>query len=197
MSSPRLSSPPRSVTIIGAGLGGLTLALALNKYGINPKLFELRTPDYDFGGAVMLSPNALRILDILGVYEHIRNKGFNFETLTFKSDHDHKTTGKYCFGHKSMYGYKALRIYRKVLIAELRRKVQEQGILVQYERKFSHVTSEDEFGVRFAFADGSEEFVEVLIGADGIHSKVRQYILPNITPAYSGFLGVTYAFPTS
>jgi 2-polyprenyl-6-methoxyphenol hydroxylase-like FAD-dependent oxidoreductase len=145
----------------------------------------------------MLSPNALRVLDILGVYKRVRSKGFNFETLTFKTDHDHKTTGKYYFGHEDMYGYKALRIHRNVLIAELRQMVQEQGIPIQYERKFSHVASEDESGVTFAFEDGSEEFAEVLIGADGIHSKVRQHILPNITPAYSGFLGVTYAFPTS
>lgn len=196
MSSSGLSSPHR-VTIIGAGLGGLTLALALNKYGIRPKLFELRTPDYDFGGAIMLSPNALRVLDILGAYERVRSKGFNFETLTFKTDHDHKTTGKYYFGHEDMYGYKALRIYRTVLIAELRQMIQEQGIPIEYGRKFSHIISEDETGVRFAFADGSQELAEVLVGADGIHSKVRQHILPDIIPAYAGFLGVTYAFPAS
>ena len=145
----------------------------------------------------MLSPNALRVLDILGVYERVRSKGFNFDTLTFKTDHDHKTTGKYYFGQEKMYGYKALRIYRKVLIAELRQMVQEQGISIQYGRKFSHITSENESVVRFAFADGSEKSTEILIGADGIHSKVRQHILPNIVPAYSGFLGVTFSFPAS
>ena len=197
MSYAGLSSPPRFATIIGAGLGGLTLALALNKYGIHAKLFELRTSDYDFGGAIMLSPNALRVLDILGVYDRIRSKGFNFETLTFKTDRDHKTTGTYYFGHQDVYGYNALRIYRNILIAELRQMVQEQGIPIQYGRKFSHVTAEDESGVRFTFSDGSEESTEVLIGVDGIHSKVRQHILPNIVPAYYGVLGVTYAFPAS
>lgn len=197
MSSTGLSPPHRSVTIIGAGLGGLTLALALHKCGITSKLFELRTPDYDFGSAIILSPNALRVLDNLGVYENIRCKGYNFEALTFKTDHDHKTTGEYYFGHENMYGYKALRIYRNVFIAELRRIVQEQGISIDYGRNFSHITSEDETGVRFAFTDGSEELAEILIGADGIHSKVRRYILPNIVPVYSGFLGVFYTFQAS
>lgn len=191
------NSPPRCVTIIGAGLGGLTLALALQKYGIQSKFYELRRPDYDFGGAIMLSPNALRVIDKLGVYDRICGLGYNFETMDFRTDHDHKVVGTYYFGHESLYGYKALRIYRSVLIAELRKIVSEQGISIEYGRKFSHVISEDSSGVRFAFADGTEDVAEMLVGADGIHSTVRKYIYPDIEPTYAGFLGVTYAFPTS
>ncbi|KAF2246390.1 FAD/NAD(P)-binding domain-containing protein [Trematosphaeria pertusa] len=197
MSSTTTSIPPKSVTIIGAGLGGLTLALALKKNGIESKLYELRDPSYDFGGALMLSPNALRMQDHLGAYERIRTKGYNFDTLTFMNDSDHKEIGKYYFGNKERYGYQALRIYRNVLIAELRAMVQEQGIPIQYGRKFSHIVAEDDQGVTFALADGTEERAEILIGADGIHSKVRAQILPDIVPAYSGFLGVTFAFPAS
>lgn len=187
----------QSVAIIGAGLGGLTLALALKKHGIESKLYELRDPEYDFGGAIMLSPNALRVLDKLDAYEHVRTKGYNFDTLTFMNDSDHVPTGRYYFGNKERYGYQALRIYRNVLIAELRKIVHEQGIPVEYGCKFSHVVSEDENGVTFAFADGEQKTANFLIGADGIHSKVRSQILPGIIPAYSGFLGVTFAFPLS
>jgi 2-polyprenyl-6-methoxyphenol hydroxylase-like FAD-dependent oxidoreductase len=191
------SSPPKSATIIGAGLGGLTLALALNQYGIRPTIYELRTPDYDFSGAIMLSPNALRVLDKLGVYERVRSKGYNFDTLQFKNDFDFKSTGTYYFGSREMFGYQALRIYRTTLILELRAMAEEQHIPIHYGHKFSHILSEDESGVRFAFADGTEASAEILIGADGIHSKVRRYILPDIEPAFSGFTSVTYAFPAS
>src|SRR5262245_31653099 len=119
MSSAANITSPRSVAVIGAGLGGLTLALALKKYGIESKLYELRTPEYDFGGAIMLSPNALRVLDKVGAYERVRSVGYNFDTLTFMNDSDYSVTGKYYFGHKERYGYDALRIYRNVLIAEL------------------------------------------------------------------------------
>jgi 2-polyprenyl-6-methoxyphenol hydroxylase-like FAD-dependent oxidoreductase len=197
MSSTTVSSPPFSVTIIGAGLGGLTLALAFDKYGIRSKLIELRDPDYDFGGAIMMSPNALRVLDSLKVYERIIPKGFSFQTLTFKNDANQKTTGIYYFGQHEMYGYDGIRIYRKALIVELRQMIHERGIPIEYGRKFSHVISEDENGVRFAFADGKEEIAELLIGADGIHSKVRQYLAPGVVPLYSGFVSVTYAFPRS
>lgn len=197
MSPAHKATSPSSVTIIGAGLGGLTLVLALKKNGIGSKLYELRNPDYDFGGAIMLSPNALRVLDNVGAYERIRVKGFNFDTLSFLNDSDYAETGKYYFGNKERYGYQALRIYRNVLIAELRKMVEEEGIKIAYGRKFSHVVSEDDNEVTFAFADGHEERAEFLIGADGIHSKVRSQILPGIVPAYSGSLGVTFAFPIS
>jgi 2-polyprenyl-6-methoxyphenol hydroxylase-like FAD-dependent oxidoreductase len=190
-----MSFPPKTVTIIGAGLGGLTLALSLQKFGIRSKMIELRTPDYDFGGAIMLSPNALRVLDSINVYNRIKPLGFTFKTLTFKNDPSLKTTGKYYFGDAEQYDYDALRIYRNVLIAEIRKIVHERGIPIEYGRKYSHIISEDENGVKFALADGTEEVADILIGADGIHSKVRQYIFPDIVPEYAGFIGVTYAFP--
>jgi 2-polyprenyl-6-methoxyphenol hydroxylase-like FAD-dependent oxidoreductase len=197
-----LASTPSisSLAIIGAGLGGLTLALALKKYNITSQLFEMRDPSYDVGGAIMLSPNALRVLDNLGVYERIRNKGYNFETLTFKEDNEesgYKTTGKYLFGHEEMYGFKALRIYRSVLIAELRKMVEELDIEIQYGMKYDQIIREDSTSVTFAFQNGTEKTADILIGADGIHSKIRSYFSPNIIAQYSGFLGVTYAISSS
>lgn len=185
------------IAIIGAGLGGLTLALILKHHGIDTKIYELRGTDYDFGGAIMLSPNALRVLDSINAYERIRPLGFSFETLTFRTDFDFKAIGTYYFGSEAKYGYKALRIYRNVLIAELRKMVSEKGIPIEYHRKFTHVVSEDASGVTFAFADGLKESAPLLIGVDGIHSKVREYLDPGMVASYSGFLGVTYAFPPS
>lgn len=189
------NSPP--IALIGAGLGGLVLALALKQMGINVKLYELRGTDYDFGGAIMLSPNALRVLDAIHAYDRIRTKGYNFETLVFKTDKTFDYIGTYYFGEEKQYGYQALRIYRKVLIAELRKMVAEQGIPIEYHRKFTHVVSEDAAGVTFAFDDGSKDYAHFLIGTDGIHSKVRQYLDAGIDAKYSGWIGVTYAFPKS
>ena len=144
----------------------------------------------------MLSPNALQILDSLGVYERVRNGGRSFETLAFK-DESHETTGIYYFGHQKLYGYKALRIYRQILISEMMLMLNELGIPIDFDKKFSHVVSENEAGVSFAFADGSTEHTSLLIGADGIHSKVRRYISPTAVPIYSGQLAMTYTLQRS
>jgi len=56
-----------NVAIVGGGLAGLALALALQQVGIQSTVFEARARPLDIGGAVMLSPNALKVLDKLGV----------------------------------------------------------------------------------------------------------------------------------
>ena len=144
----------------------------------------------------MLSPNALRILDELGVYKRIRGKGFNFETCVFKN-YEGKTTDEYYFGSEKLYGYKALRIYRQVLIDELILMLKESGIPIEYEKKFSHLVSEATDHVSFSFTDGTEMSASILIGADGINSQVRQHIYPTLKATFSGFLAVTTAVPTS
>ncbi|KAJ5188114.1 Monooxygenase FAD-binding [Penicillium cf. griseofulvum] len=189
------SSTPKTVTIIGASVGGLTLALILKRYGIQSRFFELRDPNHDFDGAVSLTPNALRVADSIGAYSRIKNQGFNFEAMTFMTDPEHEITGKLYFGQKDVYGYDGIRITRKVLIHELREMVKEAGIEIHYGKKFTKVISEDGNGVEFEFADGTRERAEMLIGADGIHSKVRSYLFPDINPHYGGFLGLTYCFP--
>ena len=193
-----VSSPTaKSVAIIGAGLGGLTLALVLKKHGYNPQFYELRDPDYDLGGAIMLQPNALRVLDALGVYSRVKSKGFGAQTITFLADPGLEYTGEYWFGREDIYGYDAIRLSRQVLISELRNLVKEAGMEIHYERKFTKVVSEDDSGVVFQFADGSQEKADFLIGADGVHSKVRSYMYPDVHPIYSGVFGITYAFPTA
>lgn len=187
-----ISTPPTRVAIIGAGLAGLTLAISLHRQGIPCKIYELRQPTVATSGALMLSPNALRILDTLGLYERLYKQGYNFETIDFKN-HGQVTTDKYYLGQEKLYGYKALRIYRQVLLTELRAEIKNLNIPVTYGVKFSHIISEDDDGVNFAFTDGTHATAELLIGADGIHSTVRRYIAPGIVPKYSGMVAITCA----
>jgi 2-polyprenyl-6-methoxyphenol hydroxylase-like FAD-dependent oxidoreductase len=187
-----VSTPPNRVAIIGGGLSGLTLAISLHRQGVPCKIYELREPAKSTPGALMLSPNALRILETLGVYERLYKQGYNFETIDFKN-HEQITTDKYYLGQEKLYGYKALRIYRQVLLTELRNEVKTLQIPVTYGVKFSHIISEDDSGVNFAFTDGTRATADILVGADGIHSTVRKYITPDVVPKYSGMVAITCA----
>ncbi|RFU80931.1 fad dependent oxidoreductase [Trichoderma arundinaceum] len=187
-------STTTDVAIIGAGLSGLTLALALHRQNIPCILYESREASLDIGGAIMLSPNALKILDTLGVYKRIAPLGYHFEKLYFRSDDD-KPVDDFDFGSEAKHGYKALRIYRYEFINVLVSMVRDAGIPVVYHKKFSHVTAESSTSVTWAFADGSAASAKLLVGADGIHSRVRKHLYPDLTPQFTNMIGVTAAVP--
>ncbi|KAF8861501.1 kynurenine 3-monooxygenase [Acephala macrosclerotiorum] len=190
------SQKPQHIAIIGAGLAGMSLALALHKQSIACTIYELREPTAHTDGALMLCPNALSVLEPLKIYERIKNQGYEFEKLEYK-DENYNITDQYYLGGEKLFGYKALRLYRDILLHEIRTLVTDNGIKIQYGCKFAKIVKEDESGVVFQFDDGSTESATMLIGADGIHSKVRKYIHPGIHPIYSGTMAITSAVDVS
>jgi 2-polyprenyl-6-methoxyphenol hydroxylase-like FAD-dependent oxidoreductase len=138
----------------------------------------------------MLAPNALRILDGMGVYSQVRTRGYNFEAVEFKDDQDH-TIDQFLMGSKEHYGYKALRVPRQAVLEELLALAKDRMIPVYHEKRFLHVVEETQNRVTFKFTDGSVADASVLIGADGIHSAVRGYVCPEIKPIFSGQLAVS------
>jgi 2-polyprenyl-6-methoxyphenol hydroxylase-like FAD-dependent oxidoreductase len=125
----------------------------------------------------------------LGVYNRIRSEGYQFDRVVIKTETNVKIRD-YFLGNEKLFGYDALRINREILLATLRKSVQDQGILIKYGRKFSQVTAENEDTVSFEFEDGSTESASLLIGADGIHSEVRRYIHPTASPVYTGIMAL-------
>lgn len=191
-----MSSENLNIAIVGAGLSGLTLALALYDQGISCTVYESRSGPLNIGGAVMLSPNALKVLDALHLYDNLKTQGFNFSHLHYR-DVAGDLLETYEFGNKDEYGYEALRIYRHVLIDTLLAELKRKNIPIQFGAKFTYIIEENSNTVSFAFADGSTGTADVLVGADGIHSRVRKYLYPDLEPKFIGMAGTTAAVPTA
>lgn len=138
----------------------------------------------------MLSPNALRVLDSVGVYKRIRDKALQFDVLTFK-DGTNETTDVYYFGSEELYGYHAIRIMRKELLDEMKAMLRERSIPVHYDSRLSAITSDGPDTVEFTLSNGQTGSTELLIGADGIHSTVRSTFQPQVKPIYAGFMGIS------
>lgn len=143
----------------------------------------------------MLSPNALRALDKVGVYDRLKPLGFNFENSYFRTEDD-KLLDIFEFGSAEKYGYSGMRVYRFELIKVLLEMLAEVGLQPVYGKKFTRVISEDADCVTWAFEDGSTMSASLIIGADGIHSRVRSYINQDVSPVFTKMIGVTAAVPT-
>lgn len=185
-----------NVAIIGGGLSGLTLALGLHDQGIACTVYESRPVPLNIGGGVVLSPNALKVLDAFHLYEDLRTQGFNFSDLHYR-DVSGNLLETFEFGNKDEYGYEALRIYRHVLIDTLLAGLKRKSIPIQFGARFTRIIEEDSNSVSFAFADGSTGTADVLVGADGIHSRVRKYLYPDLEPKFIGTAATTAVVPTA
>ncbi|KAI0970894.1 kynurenine 3-monooxygenase [Xylaria arbuscula] len=193
-----MESSTRNVAIIGGGLAGMAMALALHQLSIPCTVYEARSThsaSKTSSGAVMLSPNALRILDGFGVYPELQRKSYSFEYVYYK-DADEKTIDRYPLGEEARFGYKALRVYRQELLDILYNACFERKIAVHFNKKFTNVLLESDTGVLFAFADDTTATASFLIGADGIHSKVREMVAPNVQKKFMGLTALTWETPT-
>ncbi|KZO94064.1 FAD/NAD(P)-binding domain-containing protein [Calocera viscosa TUFC12733] len=190
-----MSAAPKHVLIIGAGLGGTALAIGLSQRGIKATLYELRPSRGTIGGAVALAPNALRVLDRLGVYSTIRTQGWNFEKTRFINEHG-KLVGDFHSGG-TQFGYQALRIKREKLLQALHETAQAAGVEILFSKKAVRV-SEDEGSATVEFADGSSATADFVVGFDGLHSLIREHVTgPGVVAKYTGFTGIGFSAPKS
>jgi 2-polyprenyl-6-methoxyphenol hydroxylase-like FAD-dependent oxidoreductase len=187
--------PPFKILIIGSGAAGVASAIAISKAFPTAELtiFELRNEHGTIGGAVNLTPNALRCLDVLGVLEQlkIRRSGCVVNSIQLFSLHTAASMGTIDFrGSK----YLAMRVMRSELLQAMLDVATKLDIQIKYGKKLTGIEDTPEF-VKVMFEDGSENG-HLVLGCDGIHSATRVQIDPDRTPEYSG-ISSAYGFTKS
>ncbi|ETN39506.1 uncharacterized protein HMPREF1541_05732 [Cyphellophora europaea CBS 101466] len=185
---------PTRIAIIGAGLAGLSLALFLHRLPhTTVTILEARPSTAPDGGYLALAPNALHVLDQLGLYETLLPHGCAYEELTMYSARTLAPLAGVLNGSYALYGYPALRIERHVVRRTLVQAVQGVGIKVGFGVKVVGVREEGRAVKVVVLAAGEnkeqEQEFDVVVGADGIHSRVRR-LISSVEPTFSGMGGV-------
>jgi len=182
-------STPFHVLIIGGGIGGLALALFLKKANIGCTIYEAYPYKGEAGSGLNLAPNGMNVIAALGLAEKIIARGSVSTTHCFRSE-DGKMLARLPYGDIKKYGYPGVSMSRATLYEVLTSKIKESGIEIKYNKRLLRI---DQFttGVKACFEDGSSDSGDILVGADGIRSVTRNYVLPQgAQPAFVGVVGV-------
>lgn len=163
----------KKVTIIGAGIGGLTTAIALQKKGIDFEIFESFAEFKDLGAGIMLANNAMQVFQALGIDKILTEKGRVFHSLNLRTP-EFKIISQNSTTEFAPVKIDSVAIHRSVL-----QRVLLDQIPVEKLHPGKKLTSIEkaETGTLLHFSDGTQLTSDILIGADGIHSVVRDQII--------------------
>jgi len=172
-----------SILIVGGGIGGLTVGAALRSKGFAPTIVE-RTDEWaPVGAGIVLGINAMNVLGRLGLTDALLERGrvldamkltdLNGETLSAMSFSDFKDEyGPSITIHRA-------RLHKALLSAHAGTEFFMGRTVDRFERTAD--------GVEVEFSDGTSKKFDVVIGADGIRSSVREWLFPKTSITYSGY----------
>jgi salicylate hydroxylase len=174
----------KKIVIAGAGIGGLCAALALAKRGFLVAVYEQSPQLGEVGAGLQLSPNAMHVLQALGVSEQIKAKAFRPKSAVMR----HYQTGKTYFtvplgdAATQKYGADYLHIHRADLHNVLYDACKDLNVSIHLSHAIQSYQQSPQY-LTIQFENGESLKADLLIGADGIKSKVQACMLGQ-TPAH-------------
>ncbi len=185
-----------SVLVIGGGIGGLTVAIALRRHGFAVTVIE-KDPTWSvYGVGIIQQGNVLRAVDALGILDRYVDAGVGFDAVEVYAPDGTKVAR--VPSHRLLEHYPAnLGVGRRALQKVLHDAAREAGAEIRLGVIADTIT--DEGGeVTVSFFDGSTESFDLVIGADGVHSQTRAMIFPEAeAPQFTGQGVWRYNLPRS
>jgi 2-polyprenyl-6-methoxyphenol hydroxylase-like FAD-dependent oxidoreductase len=173
----------KKVLIVGGGIGGLATAIALQKAGIQTEIVEKQTEWNVYGVGIILQSNALRAIDALGITEEFMSVGTTHSAL-----HIRDSQGNMIFDapiHPSGDFNKTGGIPRRDLHEILLGAAIKHGTKITMGTTVELIENGDSF-VYVKYTDGTSGTYDLVIGADGVRSKVRGLVFGEIEPTFVG-----------
>ncbi|KAL3473160.1 hypothetical protein BJX99DRAFT_261590 [Aspergillus californicus] len=179
-----------SIAIIGAGIGGLALAIGLLNQNIACTVYESAAQFEAIGAGIGLGPNALRAMELMdkdfaAMYDAIKvgnttpsRNNEQFEILAAEEGFGARTG--WIGGSVSHPDFYRSSAHRKDLLEVMKGRIPEGT--VRFRKRVVHVDNENDEGVVLHFADGESVTVDAVVGCDGIKGITRQVVLGSQYP---------------
>lgn len=186
-----------NIGIAGGGIGGLAAAISLRRSGHEVTVYEQSKQWMRVGADINLTPNVVRALDGLGgqVGARVRRDGAQ---PTYRISRDWDTgleTSRLGMGviAEAQYGAPQVTIHRADLLAALAAEFPADRVLFGKRVKS---LAQDAQGVTLVFEDGASAHHDLVVGADGIHSRVRSALFGEEKPRFTGVVSYRAVVPT-
>ncbi len=183
-----------NIAIIGAGIGGLCAAIALQRAGHEVTVYEQAKAFLRVGADINLTPNAVRALDGLGVGAAVREPAARPTHRISRLWDSGEETSRLVMGDsaEAHYGAPQLTIHRADLLAALAAAFPLER--VRFGKRCEAIEQQPD-GVQLTFTDGSRAQADLVIGADGIHSAVRTALFGQEQPRFTGVVAYRAVVP--
>jgi salicylate hydroxylase len=174
------------IAIVGAGIGGLVLGLALRQRGMAAEIFEQSSELTEIGAAVALSANATREFDRLGLLVRIEAASTVPTELIWRDGRSGHRVAAHPVGlgdaYRTRFGSPYLGIHRASLQKVLGSAFNAEHLHLGYRLMDLAVSGH---GMKLVFGNGASHEADVVIGADGVRSVVRRWITGHVGAYYS------------
>jgi 6-hydroxynicotinate 3-monooxygenase len=184
------------IAVIGAGLGGATVAALLQREGFQVRLYEQARAFERIGAGIHVSANVMKVLRHLGAEHRLSQIGIHPDSFTSRK----WDTGEVLFelplgdAGENKYGASYITVHRNDLHAAILEKVQPGTI--EFGKRLIDVKS-DGAAAHLTFSDGSVAEADMVIGADGVNSRVRDAVAGHSKSRFVGAVAHRAIYPST
>ena len=191
-----MTARPLKIAIVGAGMGGLATAAALRLIGIDVTVYEQATKFARIGAGIQIGCNAMKVLRRLGLEARLRAQSFYPRSWNNRDWRTGDIKFDMIFGEsaEAKFGAPYLLAHRGDLHAALASAVPEACIGLSHKLVGLDETSD---GVRLTFANGATAVADAVIGADGVHSTVRDILFGTSAVNFTGRIAYRTTYPAA
>jgi len=182
----------KNILISGAGIAGTTLALWLKKFGFNPTLIEIAPALREGGYAIDFMGAGYDVAEKMGIIPALKEVDINFSKLVFV-DSNNKEKGSMNYQKiKNFLNGRAFTLLRSDLAKMIYQSLDKDVEIIFGDTITNIAQNENEVSV--TFQSGTTRNFDLLVGADGLHSKVRSLVFGNETQfeKYFGYYTSSY-----
>jgi salicylate hydroxylase/6-hydroxynicotinate 3-monooxygenase len=184
------------VAIVGAGMGGLATAAALRRVGIDVMVYEQATQFMRLGAGIQVGCNAMKVLRELGLEGTLRSQSFYPRSWNNRDWKTGEVKFDMIFGETAerKFGAPYLLAHRGDLHAALASAVPEEFVKLSHKLVGLDRTSQ---GIRLTFANGATATADAVVGADGVHSAVRDILFGTSAVNFTGRIAYRTTYPAA